>query len=81
MPTYLDRHPTMPLPPEMVEAVRAQMGNRQPDGVTPRQFFAGTEQSYCLSDADNPAAVEKHHTDMGIMLAPGAIEEVTATLP
>ena len=65
----------------MVAAVRAQMGNQQPDGVTPRQFFAGTEQSYCLSDADSAAAVEKHHTDMGIMLAPGAIEEVTTTLP
>jgi hypothetical protein len=81
MPTYLDRHPTTPLPPEMVAAVRAQMGNRQPDGVTPRQFFAGAEQSYCLSDADNPEAIEKHHTAMGIMLAPGAIELLTATLP
>src|SRR5262245_34542093 len=48
MPTYIDHHATMPMPPEMVAAVKAQMGNRQPDGVTPRQFFVGTNDSYCL---------------------------------
>jgi hypothetical protein len=81
MPMYLDRHPTMPLSPEMEAGVRAQMGTRQSDGVTPRQFFVGAQQSYCLSEADSPAAIEQHHKDMGITLAPGAVELLSATMP
>jgi hypothetical protein len=81
MPKYLDRHPTTPIPPEAMEGFRAQMGNRQPDGVTLISFVVGKEQSYCLSEADSPDQIHKHHEDMGVVLADGAIEEVTATLP
>lgn len=81
MPRYLDRHKTMPMPPEMMADVQKQMGNKQPDGVTPVSFMAGTNMSYCLSDADSPESIHKHHMDMGIKLDEGAIEEITATMP
>ena len=81
MPKYLDRHATMPMPPEMLEEVRRQIGNRQADGFTPISFVVGKDQSYCLSEAASADVVHKHHIDMGVTLDEGAIEEVTASIP
>lgn len=81
MPRFLDHHVTTPLPPEAVSMIKAQLGNRQPDGVTPIQVMVGKEQTYCLADAENASLVHKHHEAMGITLGPGDVEEVTATLP
>ncbi len=80
MPRFLDRHQTMPLPPEVVTQIQAQLGKRQSDGVTPIQVMVGKERTYCLADADNPDQIHQHHEVMGIQLGPGDIEEVTATL-
>ncbi|MBI4498314.1 MAG: DUF4242 domain-containing protein [Chloroflexi bacterium] len=81
MPRFLDHHTTMPLPPEAVAQIQAQLGKRQPDGVTPIQVLVGKDQTYCIAEAANADLVHKHHEAMGIQLGPGAIEELTATLP
>jgi hypothetical protein len=81
VPMYLDRHKTMPMSPEVMQEVRSQMGNKQPDGITPISFIVGKDQSYCLNEADSPDLIHKHHEGMGMVLDAGAIEEVTARVP
>ena len=80
MPKFLDRHPTMPMPPEQIAEMRRSMGQPH-DGVTALQFVVGKEQSYCLSEADSADTVRKYHANMGMELGDSAIEEVTDVLP
>jgi hypothetical protein len=81
MPMFLDRHPTMPIPPEMMEAMKKDIGVRGADGVTQLQFIMGANESYCLTEAESAEAVHAHHEALGITVGEGHVEEVSASLP
>ena len=78
MPKFVDHHATMPMPPEMAEAVIAKMKSGEKDqfGVIGLNAFVGEKDTWCLTDAPNADAVHKGHESMGINLGPGDVTEV-----
>ena len=80
MPRFIDHHATMPMPPEMAQALVAKMKSGQPDenGVIGINAFVGEKDTWCLTDAPNAEAVHKGHEAMGVNLGPGDVAEVTA---
>ena len=53
MPKYMGHHATMPIPPEMAQALVAKMRS-------------GEEKTWCLTEAPNAEAVHKGHEAMGV---------------
>ena len=80
MPKFIDHHATMPMPPEMAQAVAEQLkaGQRDENGVVGLNAFVGESETWCLTDAPNAEAVHKGHEAMGINLGPGDVTEVSA---
>ena len=61
MPTFLDHHPTMPMPPEMAQAVVDNIKAGKPDenGAVALNVIVGQEQTWCLAEAPNADAILK----------------------
>ncbi len=78
MPLFVDHHATMPMPPEMAQAVVEKMKSGQLDefGVKGINAFIGEKETWCLTDAPNAEAVHKGHEAIGVTLGEGAIQEV-----
>ena len=78
MPTFLDHHPTTPMPPEMAQAVIDKIKSGKPDehGAVALNVIVGQEQTWCLAEAPNADAVHKGHEGIGIHLGAGDITEV-----
>lgn len=78
MPKFLDHHPTTPMPPEMAQALIEKIKSGIPDehGTIGVNVFVGQEDTWCLTEAPNAAAVHKGHEAIGINLGPGDVTEV-----
>ena len=78
MPTFLDHHPTTPMPPEMAQAVIEKIKAGKPDehGTVGINVIVGQEQTWCLTNAPNAGAVHKGHQAIGINLGAGDVTEV-----
>ena len=78
MATYLDHHPTTPMPPEMAQVVidKIKSGKTDEHGVVALNVIVGQEQTWCLCEAPTADAVHKGHESIGIKLGAGDIVEV-----
>ncbi|MBI4492078.1 MAG: DUF4242 domain-containing protein [Chloroflexi bacterium] len=79
MPKFMDQHAMPQLPPEAVQAMRAQVQAGQADafGVVPLNVFvAQNGRGWCLTEAASAEAVRQGHAAMGITLGPDEITEV-----
>ena len=80
MPKFIDHHATMPMPPEMAQAVVEKMKSGEVDqfGVKALNAFVGEKDTWCVTEAPNAEAVHKGHEGIGITLGPGAVAEIQA---
>ena len=77
MPTYMDFHPDLVLPPEAVAAIGegARAGARDEYGVRQIELFHNPDgQVYCLLEAPDEDAVRQHHAALGVPC--GAVHQV-----
>jgi hypothetical protein len=77
MPTFMDFHPDLKLPPEDVAAIGegAQTGARDEFGVRQIELFHNAAgKVYCLLDAPDEDAVRRHHAALGVPC--GDVDEV-----
>jgi hypothetical protein len=77
MPTFMDFHPDLKLPPEDVAAIGegAQAGVRDQFGVRQIELFHNAAgKVYCLLDAPDEDAVRQHHAALGVPC--GDVDEV-----
>ena len=51
MPTFIDHHPTMPMAPEMAQAVVGKIKAGEPDenGAVALNVIVGQDQTWCLA--------------------------------
>lgn len=69
MPTYMDFHPDLHLPPQAVEDIGrgAREGATDQFGVRQVELFHNEDgQVYCLLDAPDEDAVRNHHAALGV---------------
>ena len=80
MAKFLDHHPSMPMPPEMAQAVKEKIKSGKPDenGAIGVNVLVGEKDTWCITDAPNASAVHKAHQLIGIDLGPGDVTEVQA---
>ena len=78
MPRYLDRHPTQPLPPEVLSQIVARLQSGQPDefGEIGLNVFVGERFTSCHTEAPSVEAVCKSHAALGVELDPSEVQEV-----
>ena len=82
MPKYIDFHPTLKLPPEVVRQTAAAIKAGQPDqlGVKPLQMFYNKDGAvFCYVEAPNEEAVHKYHAAAGVSVEGRIVEVETAT--
>jgi len=77
MPKFIDSHPMEPFTEAQLKA--AQKAPRDEFGVTHDSIFynKGENKLYCVLDAPDRKAVEKHHAKVGVRCE--WIHEVTST--
>ena len=69
MPTYMDFHDDLKLPPDAVEGIKNGALNHETDefGVRQVELYHNAEgKVYCLLDAPDAEAVRKHHAALGV---------------
>ena len=69
MPTYMDYHDDLKLPPDAIEAIKNGALNRETDefGVRQIELYHNAEgKVYCLLDAPDAEAVRKHHAALDV---------------
>ena len=79
MPTFMDFHEDLRLPPEAVEDIGrgARAGETDQFGVRQIELYHNDEgKVYCLLDAPDEDAVRKHHEALGVPC--GSVDQVTA---
>ena len=78
MPRYLDAHPATGMTEEMLKTL--QKAPKDEFGITHANLMYNLDEnkSFCLLDAPNKEAVEKHHAKVGIK--PDWIIEVKTTV-
>ena len=78
MPRYLDAHPASGMTEEMLKTL--QKAPKDEFGITHvnLMYNLAENKSFCLLDAPNKEAVEKHHAKVGIK--PDWITEVKTTV-
>jgi hypothetical protein len=77
MPKYIDRHPFAPIPQQVLDQVKANLGKPDQFGVTGINMFVSKEFIQCYSEAPGPENIHKEHEAIGINLGPGDVQEVT----
>jgi hypothetical protein len=81
MPTFMDFHDHLPLPPEAISQITEDTKEEKRDQFGVRQvelFYNADGQVYCLLDAPDEEAVRQHHAALGI--ACGDVHHVTKLL-
>lgn len=81
MPTFLDYHAELPaLPPEAAKAMAARVkaGKRDEHGVRALNVFIGKGEGWCLTEAQDAAAVVKSHKANGFPLERADVHEVSS---
>jgi hypothetical protein len=78
MPKYLDTHPTMPLPPEVLAAIKDRLESGRPDEFDEvgHFVFIGAQRTFCYTEAPDAESVRKSHAALGVHLAPEDVMEV-----
>jgi Protein of unknown function (DUF4242) len=81
MPTFVDFHADLHLPPEAIEQIAHGSQEAATDEFGVRQvelFHNPTGQVYCLLDAPDEEAVRRHHAALGVPC--GDVHEVRGHL-
>ena len=69
MPTYMDFHDDLKLPPDAIEAITQGTLNHDVDefGVRQIELYHNSDgKVYCLLDAPDEEAVRKHHAALDV---------------
>lgn len=85
VPTYLDHHKAMQIPPETLRQAVEKMkaGMRDPQtGMRAINGFNSKDgkEAWCLIEAPNADVVHKYHEGMGLKLNKGDVTEVQTML-
>lgn len=81
MPTFMDAHEGLVLPPEAIEKFRQETRDQVVDayGVKQVELFHNADgHVYCVLDGPDEDAVRKHHAALGVEC--GDVHEVHALL-
>lgn len=69
MPLFMDFHPDLPLPAEVIDQLRDETKAQKYDQFGVRQvelYHNHDGQVYCLLEAPDAEAVRKHHEALGL---------------
>lgn len=79
MPTFMDHHDDLKLPPDALQAITKGTLEHEVDqfGVRQVELFHNPEgQVYCLLEAPDEQAVRAHHEALGVSC--GAVHQVSS---